>query len=100
MKANSKLVAVAASLILALASDSAVFAKGHDQGVADGKIKPGDSFGGVSPWGGAAVSRLNSGGKRGSLASGKGRDNAVASIGDQSENAPRGKNAPGRNSDR
>jgi hypothetical protein len=69
MKANSKLVAVAASLILALASNSAAFAKGHDQGVADGDFSPGDSVKGVSPLGGADVSLANSGGIRGSLAS-------------------------------
>jgi hypothetical protein len=94
MKANSKLVAVAASLILALASDSAAFAKGHDQGVADGDFAPGDSVKGVSPLGGADVSLANSGGIRGSLASRAGRKNAVDPIRDQSDNAP------GKNSDR
>ena len=86
---NIKHSAAAAATILALTigSTSAVFAKAHDQGVADGSA-PESTSAVVQSIEGPGVSALVSGGQRGAGASANGGDNRVNPVVGNGANKP------------
>ena len=88
MTIKSTAAVAATVLAIALGSSSAVFAKAHDQGVADGEATPDNTGAFVQDLGGNGVSDLFNGGQRGEAASGNGGDNRVEPVVGNGANQP------------
>ena len=86
MTIKHRAAAAATILALTIGSTSAVFAKAHDQGIADGT--PVDGTGALVQTLDMGVSSLQNDGQRGATASGNGGDNRVDPVVGNGANQP------------
>ena len=80
MSMKSKMSVALVSTLLVLGSGSSVFAKAHDQGVADGMPTPDNTGQFVQDTGFPGVSDFFNEGQRGAAASANGGDNRVEPV--------------------